>query len=158
MSQKNVAASIWWLQTWLGVTEKRWLRPPLSGGKSLYAGAAVADLGSYHRSLTATTSAGGAVGEADCDWAGEQPTRSCYFRGEELRAGIYCEPPNRLGPLPVVFEAPVYGVPGSFGAWGHQTTMLEVRPSGPLCKLSDHTGGMGDLLLVIEGSLGSSSV
>ena len=82
---------------------------------------------------------GGAVGEADCDWAGEQPTRSCYFRGEELRAGIYCEPPNRLGPLPVVFEAPVYGVPG-------------------LCKLSDHTGGMGDLLLVIEGSLGSSSV
>ena len=61
-----MAASIWWLQTWLGVTEKRWLRPPLSGGKSLYAGAAAAGLGSYHGFLTATPNAGEAVGEADC--------------------------------------------------------------------------------------------
>ena len=72
VSQKNVAANIWWLQTWLEVIEKRWLRPSLSRGELLYAGAAAADLGSYHRSLTATTSAGEAVGEADCDWAGSR--------------------------------------------------------------------------------------
>ena len=64
---------------------------------------------------------------------------------------------NRLVPLPVVFEAPFCGVPGSSGAWGHLTAISEVHLIGPLCTLSDHIDGMGDSLLVM-GNPGSNSV
>ena len=106
-----MAASIWWLQTWLGATEKRWLRPllseVLSGGKSLCAGAAAAGLGSHHGFLAATSNAREAVGGADLGLAGEQPMR--LLLGEEAVRRC-CEPQNHLGPLPVVFEAPVMAV------------------------------------------------